>query len=354
MNFKEILKKYWFICLVAVGLLVFFVAYAVQSYQNRPVYVEAKNDAEGRSIVYTLNGEDLLADDLYDRLYNQMGANTAYNMWSRAVINAGVETTEEISTYASNYANYLAYYNDRAAIDSSLRQYGYSNGYDDLLQYCTDLVKGDKLYGDFYGRNFETYVRPVIEAYHPKKVYHILITVADVQDTTDEEGNTVKIANMTAEEEEKLNAVIEALKTEDYAEVCAKYSDEESTKDNGGYLGIYDDQSIAQQMVTEFANAVIALDYGEVSEPVLSQYGYHIIKVEEVSDEELKNDDVFMSEVSNYYSYSNVIALKEKSDELGFVIKDEKLLEVIEQYIELAADEIAKDETVPEESGVNE
>ena len=71
MNFKEILKKYWFICLVALGLLVFFVAYAVQSYQNRPVYVEAKNDAEGRSIVYTLNGEDLLADDLYDRLYKR-------------------------------------------------------------------------------------------------------------------------------------------------------------------------------------------------------------------------------------------------------------------------------------------
>ena len=151
---------------------------------------------------------------------------------------------------------------------------------------------------------------------------------------------------MTEAEEKKLNDILTALETEDYANVCAKYSDEDSTKDKGGYLGIYDDSTIVQSMVSEFANAVIDLDYDQISEPVLSEFGYHIIKVEMPSDEELKADAGFMSEVSNHYSYSNVLAIKEKSDELGFVIKDEKLLNTVNEYLELAKDETKQESEV--------
>lgn len=340
MNTKDLLKKYWFIGLVAIGLIVYFVVYAVQSYQNKPVYVDAKNDADGNSIVYTIEDKNLLADEFYETLYNDLGAYTAYSKWSRAVIDKAVKTTEEINNYASNYANYIAAYNDQDTIDSSLKQYGYSGGYDDLLQYCVDMVKADYLYRDYYVANFDTYARNVIEDYSPKKVYHILIKVENVEDTTDENDNSVKVANMTAEEQAKLDAVVEALKTQSYETVCATYSDEDSTKDNGGYLGIYDDQTVANQMVKEFSDAVIALQYGEVSEPVLSEYGYHIIKVVKPTDDELKEDKNFMSEISSYYTYSNIVALKEKADELGFEIKDEKLANLIDEYVEGAASEI--------------
>ena len=345
MNSKELLKKYWFLGIVALGLLAYFIVYAVQSYNARPVYVDTKTDGEGKSIVYTINGENYLADDLYEDLYNDVGAYTAYSKWSRAVIDAAVKNTDDITTYANNYAQYIAYYNDQATIDSTLKSYGYAGGYDDLAQYCLDIVKADALYKEFYSNNYDTYVKQVVEAKHPKKVYHILVKVADVQEVTDEAGNTIKVANMTAEEEAKLNAVIEALKTEDYDSVCAQYSDEDSTKENGGYLGIYDDETIASTMVSEFANAVIVLPNGSVSEPVLSEFGYHFIRVEEPTEDEIKEDTQFMSEVSNYYSYSNVLAIKEKSDELGFTIVDEKLLSAVNEYVELAKEEIASGES---------
>ena len=52
MEFKDILKKYWFLLLVAIGLLVYVVVYCVQAYSNRTVYVNAKQE-DGKSIVYT-------------------------------------------------------------------------------------------------------------------------------------------------------------------------------------------------------------------------------------------------------------------------------------------------------------
>lgn len=350
MDIKEMIKKFWFIGLIAIALLVFIVIYAVQAYQNRPIYVDTKTDNDGNYIVYSIEGENLLANDLYDNLYEDLGASTAYTKWSRQVISKAIKTTEQLNTYASNYANYIAAYNDQATIDSALKQYGYANGFDDLLEYCLDMVKADELYKDFYSRNFDTYVKPLIDETHPKRVYHILVKVENVEEVTDEDGNTSLVANMSEEEQTKLNSILEALeKGEAYADVCAKYSDEDSTKDKGGYLGIYDDTSIAQQMVKEFSDAVIALDYDTVSEPVLSEFGYHIIKVEMPTDDELKADNAFMSEVSNHYTYSNIIALKEKADELGFEIKDEKLNDLINQYIEQAASEIVAEADTPVE-----
>ncbi len=63
---------------------------------------------------------------------------------------------------------------------------------------------------------------------------------------------------------------------EDFAELAKTYSQGPSAP-NGGDLGWFG----RGQMVEEFDNAVFALDVGEVSEPVRTQFGYHIIKVED-------------------------------------------------------------------------
>ncbi len=340
MEIKDILKKYWFVGIVAIGLVVYGVVYCVQSYQNRTIYVDAK-ESDGKSIVYTLNDENYYADDLYSDLYDSLGQSTAYLKWSQEIIRNAYETTDDISTLANNYYAYISQYNETSTIDSSLKSSGYVNGSADLLDYCLDMVKANKLYKEFYLANYDTYVPKYIETYSPKKVYHILIKVADVTDSTDDDGNSTKVANLTDEEQAKLDEVTEAIKNGgDVKSLAAEYSDD-SSNENEGYVGLFNSNTISNYLVSEFADAVKELDYGETtSEPVLSAYGYHFIYVEQPTDDELKADDTFMSEISSFYSYSNVKALSEKADELGITIQNEDLKSLIDEYLTQAEEEI--------------
>ncbi|MEE9443675.1 MAG: peptidylprolyl isomerase [candidate division Zixibacteria bacterium] len=69
---------------------------------------------------------------------------------------------------------------------------------------------------------------------------------------------------------------------EDFAELAIAYS-EGPTGPNGGDLGWFG----PGKMVQEFNDAAFAMEVGEISEPVRTQFGWHIIKV----DEKRKNDN---------------------------------------------------------------
>ncbi len=63
----------------------------------------------------------------------------------------------------------------------------------------------------------------------------------------------------------------------DFAALAREFSQDEGSKPNGGDLGWF----ARGQMVPEFEQAAFALSPGGVSQPVRSQFGYHIIRLEE-------------------------------------------------------------------------
>jgi len=80
------------------------------------------------------------------------------------------------------------------------------------------------------------------------------------------------------EAEEKLKAVIARLKKgEDFAKVAGEVTEDPSGKANGGDLGSFS----KDQMVPEFSEAAFKLEQGQLSEPVKTQFGWHVIKVED-------------------------------------------------------------------------
>jgi parvulin-like peptidyl-prolyl isomerase len=65
--------------------------------------------------------------------------------------------------------------------------------------------------------------------------------------------------------------------TADFSELAKVHSDDENSRDSGGELGWY----AASDLLPEFIEALTDLETGQVSRPVKSEFGYHLIKLEE-------------------------------------------------------------------------
>src|SRR3979490_1741920 len=103
-----------------------------------------------------------------------------------------------------------------------------------------------------------------------KKVYED----ASKQITGEQE---VHARHVLVETEDEAKAVAEELKKgADFAELAKKKSKDPGASD-GGDLGFF----TKDQMVPEFSTVAFALDPGKISDPVKSQFGWHVIKVEE-------------------------------------------------------------------------
>lgn len=95
---------------------------------------------------------------------------------------------------------------------------------------------------------------------------------------------------------------------EDFAAVAKAVSTDTSSKDKGGDLGWFP----RDQMVKEFADAAFSLAVGDLSQPVKTSYGYHIIQViEKAADRPL--DQSFLNQ--QYASaFSTLVSGLESAD----------------------------------------
>jgi parvulin-like peptidyl-prolyl isomerase len=88
----------------------------------------------------------------------------------------------------------------------------------------------------------------------------------------------------------------------DFSALARKYSEDPSVKSNGGNIGWI----VARQVDKSFWEGAVALQKpGDVSEPVLSQFGYHVIRLEGKKAAELQPFDAVkeqaMAEVKRDY-----------------------------------------------------
>ena len=81
------------------------------------------------------------------------------------------------------------------------------------------------------------------------------------------------------EAEDKIKAIIVRVnKGEDFAKLANELTEDPSGKANGGDLGFFS----KEQMVPEFSDTAFGLEKGKISGPVKTQFGWHVIKTEEI------------------------------------------------------------------------
>jgi len=100
----------------------------------------------------------------------------------------------------------------------------------------------------------------------------------------------------------------------DFDSLARIYSDDPETREQGGFLG----QFLIKGLMPPFRPVVVTLRAGDVSEPVLSEHGFHLIKVLEKQEDKILTYEEMQDKIKNYlYQEQLAVRLKDYLDRVS-------------------------------------
>jgi peptidyl-prolyl cis-trans isomerase D len=128
----------------------------------------------------------------------------------------------------------------------------------------SDLKSDIQVDDEEIDQGYEDYLSQ-LGATEERKASHILI---EVNDERNDDAASALAQQLSAK----------AMSGEDFSELAKEYSDDIGSKNVGGGLGF----NTRGGFVLEFDDALFAMTEGDVSEPVKTEFGYHVIKLEKI------------------------------------------------------------------------
>ncbi len=204
--------------------------------------------AQEKKVLFTIDNEPVYTDEFL-RVYN------------KNLDLVKDESQKDMEEYLELFINYKLKIKQALAkgLDKKQSYLTELSGYRDQLakNYLTDVQVSDALVKEAYERLAKEI-----------KASHILIPVNENAAPKD----TLEAYNRAIEARDKV------LSGENFAVVARAYSKDPSAQTNGGNLGYFS----VFRMVYPFESTAYNTKKGEVSMPVRTQFGYHVIKVEDV------------------------------------------------------------------------
>src|SRR5580692_10480116 len=149
----------------------------------------------------------------------------------------------------------------------------------------------------------------------------------------------VHARHILVETEDEAKAVEDELKKgADFAELAKKKSKDPGASD-GGDLGFF----TKDQMVPEFSAVAFALEPGKISDPVKSQFGWHVIKVEEKRNRKAPDFAQVKAQIETY------VTRKAQADYVA-KLREAAKIERLDKPEETAAKTDAKPDAKPDDS----
>lgn len=280
-------------------------AYKVLAYNIKKIY--------GDDIMDQDYGEQKIRDVMRENLLNEMVAEVIKREYLEAknVTVTAEEIQEDYNKYMESLKDdpdQMAFHDENGIDEDSIKKNIENQLYND--KFVAEITENVEKTLDFEG---EAFLNRVAKAH----ALHILV-----------------------ESEEEAQSIIEKLNAgEDFAELAKTFSVDKVSGEKGGDLGYFS----VGQMVKPFEEAAFSTEIGQISQPVKTEFGYHIIKVLDkmVVKQLLETED----------GKANVQDLKDKilkmsvNDAYYAKIDELKLKYEIETFIDNTIIEEAKDES---------
>ncbi|MGM0378699.1 MAG: peptidylprolyl isomerase [Bacillota bacterium] len=157
----------------------------------------------------------------------------------------------------------------------------------------------------------------------------------------------VNASHILVKDEAKAKVVKEKLNAgEEFAELAKEYSKDPASVENGGDLGYFS----KGEMAPEFEKKAFELNVGDISEPVKSQFGFHIIRVD---DKQTVNDLIKAeADQKTIDSYKDRIVSQAVNSKYSQKIASIQEDSTIERYVEFN-DDSSEDQKETEETEEN-
>lgn len=215
---------------------------------------------KGKEVVASVNGTDITRDKLYDAMLEAGGTNTINSLIMYEVIDQEAKKANVTVSEADI---------DKE-VDNIKKSSGGDEGFNQMLAQ--------------YNLTVEALRKEMIPQVQLTKLLTPKVNVTDQEIKDFYEANKasmstpeqVRASHILVKTKEEADAIEKELKGgADFAALAKEKSTDTGSKVNGGDLNFFG----KGQMVPEFEEAAFKMKVGEVSEPVKSQFGYHIIKL---------------------------------------------------------------------------
>jgi parvulin-like peptidyl-prolyl isomerase len=191
------------------------------------------------------------------------------------------------NTIKNSLEDQVAYYNDNKEIflSDELRSFDY------FALTADDYKNKVNIPDNYASEYYESYLLKA-NASEQKRIAHVMVDKSNYESVADAQ--------------EKIDNISSNIQSDSsFEKIVAEYSEDIVTKDNGGDLEFFDEEIFP----SEFSNALVGLNEGDITSIIELEDSFHILKVTEVLKDKIRSFEDIEKEVIEELIFSESLAL---------------------------------------------
>ncbi|WP_227937866.1 foldase protein PrsA [Alkalihalobacillus deserti] len=265
--------------------------------------------------IAVVDGEEITESEFIDTLQEKFGAQTLEVMIQEMVLEKTSETVdvtdEEVEEELTKLRTQLSVEDNDALLSTLEAQFNLS--FETIDEFVDEYLRPNLVIQKLASEGVEVTEEEKLAFYEENK---------------DQFPEMIRASHILVEDEETAAEVLEKLEAGgDFAELATEYSTDPGSGAKGGDLDFFG----RGQMVPAFEEAAFALEMDEISEPVESDFGFHIIKLTDRKDSYEDYAEQIEQTLLAQRSKSRDVVMAELIEKANIEIKDSRYADLFSE-----------------------